>query len=338
MRKTLRSPVFRTIVALVVGGIFLYLAFREVSLREVWIIIQQAEWLWLCLALAMVGVNTCAKVVRWRVLLGEPGRKVSSLDLLMAILAGQMLNLLLPVRVGDLGRAYAVGSLGAGRAYTLGTIVVEKILDLVWYALLFGLLVVLIPLPDWMSSSGYSLALAAVVLLLAAVLMAFQRQRLSGWLRWGTSKLPARFGAYLESRLDAALQSLDLFQKPGDLLWANLWSAVVWVSAVLTNQLVLWAMGLQLNWVASLLLLAVLQAGISFTNVPGRIGVFEAICILVLGLYGVDRATALAYGLVLHVVVFLPTTLAGIAGFFYLGLGRKEIYRLPGMASEGKNA
>ena len=60
MRKTLRSPVFRTIVALVVGGIFLYLAFREVSLREVWIIIQQTEWLWLCLALAMVGVNTCA--------------------------------------------------------------------------------------------------------------------------------------------------------------------------------------------------------------------------------------------------------------------------------------
>ena len=338
MRKTLRSPLFRTLLALVVGGIFLYLAFRKVSLREVWLVIQQAEWGWLLLALGMVGVNTLAKVVRWRVLLGEPGRKVSNWDLLMALLAGQMLNLLLPVRVGDLGRAYAVGSLGAGRAYTLGTIVVEKILDLVWYALLFGFVLVLIPLPEWVSSSGYSLALAAVILFLAAVLLAFQRQRLSRWLRWGAGKLPARYGAYLQSRLEAAMESLSLFQKPRDLLSANLWSAVVWVSAVLTNQMVLWAMGLQLNWEASMLLLAVLQAGISFTNVPGRIGVFEAICILVLGLYGIDQATALAYGLLLHVVVFLPTTLAGIAGFFYLGLGRREIYTLPGMAPEGKEA
>ena len=47
------------------------------------------------------------KVVRWRFLIGAPGKKVASSKILTSYLAGQMLNILFPARVGEISRELA---------------------------------------------------------------------------------------------------------------------------------------------------------------------------------------------------------------------------------------
>jgi uncharacterized membrane protein YbhN (UPF0104 family) len=63
---------------------------------------------------------------------------------------------------------------------------------------------------------------------------------------------------------------------------------------------------------ASLLLLVVLQAGVAAPSLPGRVGVLEGLCIVVLAWFDVDQDTAFAVGLVLHAVVFVPPILLGL--------------------------
>ena len=95
---------------------------------------------------------------------------------------------------------------------------------------------------------------------------------------------------------------------------------MIWLAALATNQLILLALDLRLPWTASLMVLVVLQVGITLPSVPGRIGVFEYLCILSLAVFGVAQAPALTYGILLHVVVLVPTTLAGLAAIWLLGL------------------
>jgi uncharacterized membrane protein YbhN (UPF0104 family) len=99
-----------------------------------------------------------------------------------------------------------------------------------------------------------------------------------------------------------------------DLLKLALLSVAIWGTAVWTNLLTFQALGLQLPWTAAAVLLVVLQAGISVPSVPGRIGLFQYLCILSLGLFGVSQSQSLSYGILLQAIVFiLPTLLSGAA-------------------------
>ena len=93
-----------------------------------------------------------------------------------------------------------------------------------------------------------------------------------------------------------------------------------------------WRLNLRLNLMsavmaagaAALFLLAALMVG-GTVPVPGRLGLFEGICVLSLGLFGVPRDPALAVGLVLHLVVMSPPLVG--AALLALWPGRKGASR-----------
>ncbi len=318
LTRTLNNRWLRLAAGLLVSLLLLYLAFRTTTFAAVWAVLRQADLFWVGAALLSVAANNLFKVLRWQVMLGPPGRPVPFLDLLMSNLSGQMLNNLFPVRVGDLSRAYVIGGEGPGRAFVLGTVVLEKIFDLLWFALLFLLVLFLFPLPDWVKNSAWLLAGAGLLMGGITFALVSRRQTFMRLVEKLSLRLPPRWQAYLVSRLHNGLDSLDVLQQRSDLVKIAGWSTIIWVTAVLTNQLVFLALGIHLDWQASLLLLVALMVGISVAVVPGRIGVFEWICVLVLGLYGVGQTEALSYGLLLHAIVYVPTTLLGIASFFIL--------------------
>lgn len=319
--KRLGSPALRVALGLAVSGACLYLLLRDVPLRQVGEVLAAANLPLVGLALLSVAANTLAKAVRWQVLLGPPGKKIPFFTILMSLLSGQMLNTLLPARLGEVQRAYTIGGLGPGRTYTLGTVALEKILDLLAYAGLFLCLLLLIPLPAWIDSSIYGFVGVTLAAWLAVLTAAYRRAEVERLMAWGLKFLPAGLRAFVAPRLQSGLSSLEAIQGAGPLFNLAWLSAVVWGTALLNNHLALLALGLRLPLSASLLTLIALQAGISLPSAPGKIGVFETICVLALSVFGVGAAQGLAYGLLLHAVVLLPSTLLGLLAFWKLGMG-----------------
>ncbi|MGH2544947.1 MAG: lysylphosphatidylglycerol synthase domain-containing protein, partial [Ardenticatenaceae bacterium] len=135
-RETLLAHV-HLVLSTVLTALALYLIMREGAYRDMAALIQQADVWWVILALISVGVNTVSKALRWQVLLGDGRLLIPFPRTFAALLIGQMLNTLVPVRIGDVARAFLVGSLGAGRAFILGTVALEKVIDLLCYSLLF---------------------------------------------------------------------------------------------------------------------------------------------------------------------------------------------------------
>jgi hypothetical protein len=94
------------------------------------------------------------------------------------------------------------------------------------------------------------------------------------------------------------------------------WSLLIWAMTAFLNQLILWCLGIDVPLVAPLLLLVVLQIGVRVPSSPGSIGVFHYLSVVTLGLFGVEKELALSYGMLLHLVTYLPPSLLGVV---YLG-------------------
>ncbi len=325
VRSIWSSKYLRIAFSISLGVVSLYLALKDVSLKEVYEVLRLADYRYVLLALLSVTVNTLVKVLRWQVLIGQRGALIKFRSLLMSLLAGQMLNTLYPARIGDISRAYVIGGLGPGRVFILSTVILEKILDLFSYALLFLLLLFSIPLPNWVSESGYTLAGVAFLITLATFFVTYQQHFFVHLIERVFKWMPEHIKTYFFNKFRSALLGLEVLQGPSDLLKLAFWSALIWATALLNNHLTLLAFGIHLPLTASLLILIGLQAGISFTNIPGRFGIFEYICILTLALYGIEQTTALSYGVLLHGIVMLPTTLIGLVFLPMLGTSKKKI-------------
>jgi len=253
------------------------------------------------LALLSVLLTHVAKALRWKALCkaasGVPARRF-----IAGIVVGQMVNAALPGRAGDLARIATLGrEAPLGYALALGSVVAEKALDgLVLLALVLGLLPLapaiagLQPLPI-----GISVGVSSGTLLLGLWLV-----RLAGvraWLVRCLRRLPGRLVGPWGERIEAGLERFAASSWSDWRPWA--WSALIWLLAALTNQLAFLAFGLRLAWSAAPVLLVVLHLGRLIGVTPGQVGIFHALCILVLSTYGVSHGPALAYALVLHLIV-----------------------------------
>ena len=103
--KLVSSKYFNTGLGIGISVLCLYLALRNVNLVEIWQVLLQASPAFIGLALVSVMVNILSKAFRWRVLLGPREKTVPFIKILGMLLVGQMINLVVPGRLGDLTRA-----------------------------------------------------------------------------------------------------------------------------------------------------------------------------------------------------------------------------------------
>lgn len=325
----------RILIGVVISAVAIYVAIVGVDYTSVWGYLVRADLTLIGLALASIAVNNVAKALRWKLLLGDKGTQVSLWYLLQLHLVGQMINQLMPGRVGDVSRIYLAGEIGVARSFVLGTVALEKIIDMTCYVLIFALLLALIPLPTWVSQSASALVVTTLIVLVSTGVMIIYRRRfrsIPGWLsRW----LPTRLRDRIETIIHDALESLAVLSRRNFGLHMTVISAIIWFTAALTNYLVLWALRIEAPAVSGLLVLFVLLAGINIASVPGQIGVFEYLCVLSLAIFGIDQAPALSFGVLLHVLTYVPTLIAGVLALWGNGPAARSFRHKAGEVPPG---
>jgi uncharacterized protein (TIRG00374 family) len=311
-RSTVQKVSLAAGVAL--GVILLILAFRGAHPAAVITALAATDPRLVALGLVAVGATVVAKTFRWGLLFYPRHRSLRFSNLFSAIVIGQTMNLLLPARVGELGRAYLIGeNEGQSKLFALGTIVVEKLLDGAMLLLVLALLFLVMPLPDWLRMAGATTGLALACLLVGILLLTGQRKAILAALERVGRHVPGMQRIGLPGRLEVLTDSLASLRAREVNVRLLTWSFAIWVLASLTNYLTLLALGIQVPLVvASLFILAVIHIGLVVPSSPGRIGVFHFLCVLSLSFFGVDAAVALAYGLVLHFIVVVPVIFVGL--------------------------
>ena len=305
-----RRRVIESCVGLAIGLIALFLAVRNVQLDDVLGAWREADALLLGLALVLILSSTAASAIRWRALLypHRPGLGRLFSIFLVSRLAGAVL----PWKLGTFVRSYLVTlKSDAGLAFALGSVALERFLDLGIILMLFLVVLPTMVLPGWLRDSGLGMVIFFLPVLGLLILLIRARLPLLRWLegRLG-ERLADRFRSLVRAleRATESVANLTRGELAGQLALPSVW---IWSAGILTNYVAMLALGIQLPfWVAVVLLLA-LQLGTKLPGAPADIGIFHYVAVLVLTSFGVDRAVALSYGLALHAMVYLFPALLG---------------------------
>jgi len=196
---------------------------------------------------------------------------------------------------------------------------VEKVWDLLALLACGVVLLVWFPLPDWFARSTEGTALALAVGGGALWAGLHWQETLFRWAGRLLARFPAGWDHALLSILRRLANGLEGLRRPLVSSRALFWTALTWGLGALANWAVLAAFGIP-SAAAALFLLGIRDSG-GTVPVPGRLGLFEGICVLSLSLFGVPRDPALAVGLVLHLVVMGPPLVG--AALLALWPGRK---------------
>lgn len=330
----------RWAIALALAGLAAWLSVRQVRWPALLEVLRGARLAPLALALAAILATTAAKAARWAILLRPCRPRTTPWRLVRILLIGQMANSFLP-RLGDGLRAVLLGPHATGGVpAVLGTLVVEKALDgVLGLALLVGL-ALWTPLPAWLRAPMLALALLTAILLVFLVLASLAltgrdpdpapdraRHRAVTWCQpclraWRAlaRRLPAGLGERIGRLVDAFALGIGLLRTPADAALALGLSALIWALAGLTNVVALQALQIDAPAWAPWLVVVTVYAATFLPTVPAQLGVFEYGAVLSLSAGAVAPEPALAFALVLHLLVQLPPAALGPLSMLAEGL------------------
>jgi hypothetical protein len=302
--RFLRSPLFWIGLLISLGA--LLLAFRGLHWGEVGSALRDANYLLLLPAAVVMFFSLYFRAIRWGVLF-HPRTDLRVGNLMGTMNIGYSVNNLLPLRVGELVRAYLIGEAeGVSAAHALSTIVVERVLDVLTVVLMLILLLPFIDVPAWAATPA---VVAGVVFLVLAVLLAtlsLARQWALSVVDWCARLGPARYRTRLREGAEAVMEGFGVLSKPAVLASSVGWSFASWFCSALMMYIVQQAFDLGVGFEAAPFVLATTSLAMLVPASPGYIGTFELVAIKGMkNVFHVGGNAAASYALAQHAFLYL---------------------------------
>ena len=325
---------WKAVLGISVSLFFLWYVFRGEDLGAIMTDIRSADpWLLLA-AVVIVTFTYPIRALRWKVLLEpvQPGTAFG--PRFAAVNIGFMANNLLPARVGEFARAYALSRLTPATASgAFGTLVVERFLDAMTILLLTGLALMSPGFPRDAAGAGGTLGLAlrlgaiGVGVLVAAllVLLIWPRPVVRIAERVAVH-LPGNLGRIAVDALQAFLEGLGVLQSPRLLLQAAVWSLFLW----LWNSFGFWvaflAFDIDAGFIAAIFVQSAVALFVAIPSAPGFFGTWHlAARVALTDVYGVPVSQSLSYAVGFHLGGFFPVTFLGLFYAWRLGMSLKDV-------------
>lgn len=324
---------WRAVLGLVVTVLLLWWVLRGVDLMGVWAEVRRANFLLLGTAVTIATITFLLRAFRWKVLLApiHPGTSLHSR--FAAVNIGFMANNLLPARMGEFARAYALSRLEpVPVSGAFASLVVERFLDGLIIVFLMFVAMAAPGFPSEFLSNEASLGgviegvtiLLGILLASMVLLLIFPRP----FVRLGERMarfLPEKMARLLVDALESFLDGLRVFQSPRLLFLAVGWSLVVWAWQSLAFWVAFRAFGIHVGYDTALFVNATVAFMVGVPAAPGFFGTFHAGAKMGLAVYGVAAAPTLAFAFGFHLAGFIPVTLIGLYYAWKLGFSFKEV-------------
>jgi uncharacterized protein (TIRG00374 family) len=331
----MRGHAGKTVLGLVLTVLLLWWVLRDVSVADVWARVHEADpWL-LAGAVLLATFSFVLRAIRWKVLL-RPSHPDSRFDSRFgATCIGFAVNNLLPARLGEFARAYALSRTeGLNIGASIASLVAERIFDgLVLAFLLF----VTISLPGFPLGEGSTALLVRRTANLGAIVFGIAFFVL--WMAARHSEKSVRLfersvGRLLRpsfreraSRLVSGfLEGLGALHDTVTFVKALGWSVIVWLNLALSMWLGLLAFDITGPGLSGAIFLqCVIAFAVAAPSSPGFFGVFEAATRLGLGVYDVPATDMVSFATSYHILTFLPVTILGLWYIRRFGLSWSEM-------------
>lgn len=320
-------------LALALGGVFLWLAFRNVRVGELWEYAKTISFGWILPFALTLFISNVLRAERWRLLIEHEKEDLDRITLISGVLTGYLLNMVGP-RLGEVSRpVYVAKREELSSSKLIGTIVLERIIDFATMVLLmivvavylisdFGLLRQIfgnqtmdlltggVPLITTLWSLFTVLVIIVVCYGAAKGVQALAErvEKVHGWVEKGKEVF---------SQFKEGLMAVREVKHWWRFIFLTL---LIWTCYTLMSYIPFWMFDMQqafgLNMLDAITITVISAIGITIPS-PGGLGTYHYfVKQSLLVLFAVPAVTGLAYATVTHaatvlfVVLFTPTMLA----------------------------
>ena len=311
-------------VGLLVGALMLVLAVRQVAWSSVATAVRGASPGWLAVAMLGYAATQAFIALRWRSLTGTRDR-MSFGDAFDFLMVGAVASLVLPPRLGDVVRAVAAGrynDLSSSRM--LGTIVIERLLDVVMLLGIGATLSVLMPISvaiRWALGTLLAVAMAASVVvwmgpsgplgLLAKVVTRFR----------GTD-------SRLLQMVERFIDGISVVREPDRIPNSFGMGLLVWLSTAAAVSSTIIAFGIPAPWYAGAFVVLLINLGGLIPAPPAGIGVYHYFAMLAISPWAVDSGASFAFALVSHAISITVVLILGTVSLARKGISLRGLRRI----------
>jgi len=311
--------------SLAIGGVCFWLAARQVDMAELDRALDSFDLRYLVPLVSLSLLIQVFRALRWRVELLPMARLPLTLVWEVIAVAYMMINVL-PFRLGEPVRPVLLSwKTGLAIPAIVGNWVFEKMLDTAALVLFIHLALLLNDLPPWAAkASAFSLgAFAAMFVLVVGFWLRGERffNAVLGRM------LPERSCAWALRVLTSARTGLEILPDTKLVAAAFALTLAVWFLPIVSSYVLMLGFGFDLPFAAALVVFVAIGVGTALPPPPGMFGVFQIAAVLALGLFGVPKAEALAYGIVLNAVQFVTLVAQGLLALPLLGVGVGAVTR-----------
>jgi uncharacterized membrane protein YbhN (UPF0104 family) len=125
----MKKNLLNILLGSVIGGVFLWLAIRNIELAELRQSLEMMTWQWVPFFLLVCFLSFVIRAERWKLLLETEKPDIKRRNLMLAILYGYMVNYAIP-RLGEITRSiYVSKKEHLSGSNILGTVVLERVID-----------------------------------------------------------------------------------------------------------------------------------------------------------------------------------------------------------------
>jgi uncharacterized protein (TIRG00374 family) len=332
-------------VSLVVGILLLIALIWWTGIDKIGAVIGSASPLWLAAAATVILPAYILKAIRWKLLLLPVKKNVRVSNTFWSTALGNMVNTLIPIRLGEFARAYILGEKErTGFAPCFSSIVVERTLDLIGL-LSIGVVTMLMVSAQTSLSSLVANIFTAVAALIAAILAVIivgikKEDLIIRILTQVTSKIPLikKYTKRITDFASSLIKGLQGLSQNPKMLIANL--SLTWIAWLIHTSaiyLTFMAFNYPISFVAATLGGVLMSLSHILPATPGYVGSYEAFWVLIFTLLGVTETDVLvAMGVISHLIGVLPVVIVGCVSVIWLGASFEEIFTFKRYSADTK--
>ncbi len=316
---------------LIVGGISIigiYLAFMGEDFDGLIHQIKQVKISGITLGCFLLVTSCIVRAYRWKLIM-DPVEKIPLHDVFSATMVGYFGNGILAFRLGELLRAYSVTSgrhMSATQAF--GTVIMERILDLLMVLLVFVLLI------PWFPFEHEGIRLAVYIfsgITFAIIFGIFLSWKFNFMGKIGeVAILQKGIGQKLFQALNKIFDGIVLIKNTDHAVVIVLSSILLWGFYYAVTFIILGACDLNLGIIGTGIILVLGSIVIGIPALPGSAGTYDAgIKFSLMVVFGIASEKALTYAIVSHAVSYFPLVIIGMIYFMEGSVRIKDVKKEP---------
>ncbi|MGH8015444.1 MAG: lysylphosphatidylglycerol synthase transmembrane domain-containing protein [Candidatus Zixiibacteriota bacterium] len=302
---------------------------KDIRLSEVEMLIARIDYVMLIPALIGAFFFMIFRGFRWKLIV-EQEKNLKTMHALSLYSAGQMLNMVMPMLTGQVGRMILFSKrAGLQKTFIFSTIILEVLFDAIALITFLVLISLAFAFPDRYRTLGFVISALTVIGLLMLYIILHFRNNIDGFSRKCFRKRWPRFYIIVRKFLLTFINGMQMLKSTQHMFGSIIYSYLSWAAHTISIFFLLKSFGFHLPIATAATVMIVNTVALMVPITPGNAGTFEVAVSRSLTAFSVGRSDAVLFALALHLIDMIPIFAMGFYFMHIEKISLKEIKEFP---------